>query len=192
MATQNYKSDFSYKDRSTILLENRIIMLVGEVNEALAYQVTSAMHILAKESNDPIQLFINSPGGSVCDGLSIIDTMNFIKCPVYTICCGLAASMGSAILVSGEPGHRMSLPNSEIMFHQVSTQSAGNINDIRVAVQQSERVNGRMAKIICDACGLSVEEYTAMTQRDKYLWPEEALHFGTKGAIDFITTQEAK
>lgn len=188
-----YDNENVYKPISTVLRENRIINLVGPVNNEMAYQVTSALHVLNNEDKKtPIQLFINSPGGSCVDGLAIIDTMNFIEAPVYVICTGLAASMGAAILSAGEPGHRYALPNSEIMVHQASSGAEGNIQDMRVSLKQTERVNERLARMLAENCGMTYEEYLDLTVRDYYMWPEEALpgKFGSKGIIDEIITSE--
>ena len=185
----NYKSELSYKDMGTILLENRIINLVGEVDERMAYQVTSALLILAEESDKPIQMFINSPGGSVMDGLAIIDTMNQIKAPVYTIVTGLAASMGAAILSAGEKGHRMGLPNTTIMLHQVSAGERGNIQDMRVGLEFTEKLNKRLMKMIAENCGKTLEELENDTIRDKWFFAEEALEYGI---IDLIAEPTKK
>jgi ATP-dependent Clp protease, protease subunit len=174
-----YKTDFQYKDISTILLENRIINLVGQVDDALAYHICSALLVLDEENHDkPIQMFINSPGGSVMSGLAIIDVMQNIKAPVYTIVTGLAASMGAAILSAGEKGHRMALPNATVMLHQVSAGEQGNIQDMRVGLEFTEKLNGRLMKMIADNCGKTVKQLEADTMRDKWLFADEALKYG--------------
>lgn len=174
----SYKTDMSYKDISTILLENRIINLVGEVNDALAYHVTSALMVMAEESDKPIQMFINSPGGSVMAGLAIIDVMNHIKAPVYTIVTGLAASMGAAILSAGEKGNRMALPNATIMLHQVSAGEQGNIQDMRVGLEFTEKLNNRLMTMIAKNCGKTLKQLEKDTLRDKWLFADEALAYG--------------
>lgn len=183
----NYKTDMSYKDISTILLENRIINLVGEVNDALAYHVTSALMVMAEESDKPIQMFINSPGGSVMAGLAIIDVMKHIKAPVYTIVTGLAASMGAAILSAGEKGNRMALPNATVMLHQVSAGEAGNIQDMRVGLEFTEKLNNRLMTMIADNCGKTLKQLEKDTVRDKWLFAEEAL---TYGIVDQVVRPE--
>jgi ATP-dependent Clp protease protease subunit len=174
-----YKQDFQYKDIGTVLLENRIINLVGQVNDELAYSICSALMVLDEEDNTkPIQLFINSPGGSVMAGLSIIDTMNHIKSPVYTVVTGLAASMGAAILSAGEKGHRIALPNATVMLHQVSAGEQGNIQDMRVGFEFTEKLNKKLLTMIAANCGKSVEQFEKDTMRDKWLFADEALKYG--------------
>jgi ATP-dependent Clp protease protease subunit len=182
-----YKTDMSYKDISTILLENRIINLVGEVDDGLAYQITSALMVMSEESDKPIQMFINSPGGSVMSGLAIIDVMNHIKAPVYTIVTGLAASMGAAILSAGEKGHRMALPNATVMLHQVSAGERGNIQDMRVGLEFTEKLNGKLMKMIAANCGKTVEQLESDTLRDKWLFADEALAYGI---VDEVVSPE--
>jgi len=174
-----YKQDFQYKDIGTVLLENRIINLVGQVNDELAYSICSALMVLDEEDNTkPIQLFINSPGGSVMAGLSIIDTMNHIKSPVYTIVTGLAASMGAAILSAGQKGHRMALPNATVMLHQVSAGEHGNIQDMRVGLEFTEKLNNRLMTMIAENCGKTLKQLENDTMRDKWLFADEALKYG--------------
>lgn len=185
----NYKTEMSYKDISTILLENRIINLVGEVNDLLAYQITSALMIMSEESNKPIQMFINSPGGSVTAGLAIIDIMNHIKAPVYTIVTGLAASMGAAILSAGEKGHRMALPNSTVMLHQVSSGEGGNIQDMRVGMEFTEKLNKRLMSMIAKNCGKKLTTLEKDTIRDKWLFADEALAYGIVDEVVPVTTK---
>ena len=184
-----YKTDFQYKDISTILLENRIINLVGEVNDGLAYQITSALMVMAEESDKPIQMFINSPGGSVMAGLAIIDVMNHINAPVYTIVTGLAASMGAAILSAGAKGNRMALPNATIMLHQVSAGEQGNIQDMRVGLEFTEKLNKKLMTMIATNCGKTLKQLEKDTVRDKWLFSEEALEYGI---IDKVIASEKK
>lgn len=175
-----YESSVSYKDIPTILLENRIIMLVGEINDETAYRVTSCLHILNKEDpTEPIQLFIDSPGGVCTSGISIIDTMNFISAPVYTIVTGMAASMGAAILSAGEKGHRYALPNATIMCHQaIGGSGYQSYKDAKIAFKEFERINDLLAKIIAENCGKTKEEYLEAVDRDNYMDTEAALKFG--------------
>lgn len=186
------KTDYGYKDAATILLENRIIMLNGEVNEASAYHVTSLLHILNQEqSKKPIQLIINSPGGSCIDGLAIIDTMRFIQktTPISTICTGLAASMGFVILSAGTPGLRMSMPNARLLAHQASSgMYQQNIQDMRIEMEATEQINNRLLQIISKNCDITLDELKEKTLRDYWLWAEDGLpgKFGKKGVIDKI------
>jgi len=181
----NLRKDYQYKDIPTILLESRIINLVGEVNEYMSYQIVSSLLVLEEQSDKPIQMFINSPGGSIHDGLAIIDTMNFIKAPVYTYAMGYAASMGAAILSAGDKGHRYALPNASVMIHQASSGTSGNIQDQRVSLQYTESLNEKLADIIAKNCGKTKEEYIADTHRDKWMFAEDALAYGI---IDEIVT----
>jgi ATP-dependent Clp protease, protease subunit len=185
----NYKTDMQYKDIGTILLENRIINLVGEVNDGMAYQIVSALLVLDEQNSKPIQLFINSPGGSVHAGLAIIDAMKFIKAPVYTYCVGLAASMGAAILAAGEKGHRYAMPNATVMLHQVSGGSEGNIQDQRVSLAYSERLNKKLMKIIANNVNKTFEQLEKDTLRDKWMFADEAKDYGV---IDEVVTAPEK
>jgi ATP-dependent Clp protease protease subunit len=174
-----YKQEHQYKDIGTVLLENRIINLVGQVNDELSYAICSALLVLDEDDHDkPIQMFINSPGGSVMAGLAIIDVMNTIKAPVYTIVTGLAASMGAAILSAGEEGHRMALPNATVMLHQVSAGEHGNIQDMRVGLEFTEKLNDRLMTMIAENCGKTKEQLESDTMRDKWLFAEDALKYG--------------
>jgi ATP-dependent Clp protease protease subunit len=174
----NYKTDMQYKDIGTILLENRIINLVGEVNDGMAYQIVSALLVLDEQNSKPIQLFINSPGGSVHAGLAIIDAMKFVKAPVYTYCVGLAASMGAAILSAGAKGHRYAMPNATVMLHQVSGGSEGNIQDQRVSLAYSEKLNKKLMKIIATNVNKTFEQLEEDTLRDKWMFADEAKDYG--------------
>lgn len=174
-----YEKEIQYKDIGTVLLENRIINLTGQVNMEMAYQISSALHVLDEaDSKKPIQMFINSPGGSIHAGLAIIDTMNFIKAPVYTIVSGLAASMGAAILSCGEKGHRIAMPNATIMLHQTSAMEEGNIQDMRVGLAYTEKLNARLITIIAKKCGKTLKQLEADTIRDSWMFAEEALKYG--------------
>ena len=173
-----FQKETQYKDIGTILLENRIINLVGQVNMDMAYQICSALLVLDEEGHKPIQMFINSPGGSVHAGLAIIDTMKHIKSPVYTIVMGMAASMGAAILSAGEKGHRMALPNATVMLHQTSAGEEGNIQDMRVGLAYTEKLNARLMDMIAKNCGKTTKQLEADTVRDKWLFADEAKAYG--------------
>jgi ATP-dependent Clp protease protease subunit len=174
----NYKTDMQYKDIGTILLENRIINLVGEVNDGMAYQIVSALLVLDEQNSKPIQLFINSPGGSVHAGLAIIDAMKFVKAPVYTYCVGLAASMGAAILSAGAKGHRYAMPNATVMLHQVSSGTEGNIQDQRVSLAYSEKLNKKLMNMIAQNVNKTVKQLEEDTIRDKWMFADEAKDYG--------------
>jgi ATP-dependent Clp protease protease subunit len=181
----NYKTDMQYKDIGTILLENRIINLVGEVNDGMAYQIVSALLVLDEQNSKPIQLFINSPGGSVHAGLAIIDAMKFIKAPVYTYCVGLAASMGAAILAAGEKGHRYAMPNATVMLHQVSSATEGNVQDQRVSLEYTERLNKKLMSMLAKNVNKKLEQLETDTLRDKWMFADEAKNYGV---IDEVVT----
>ena len=132
-----------------------------------------------------IQLYINSPGGSVTDGMAIYDTMQYVKCDVSTICVGMAASMGAFLLSAGTKGKRIALPNAEIMIHQPSAGTQGQITDMAIHLKRLETIKSKINKIMAENTGRSVEEVTAACERDNFMSPEEALEFGL---IDKIIT----
>jgi ATP-dependent Clp protease protease subunit len=161
------------------LLKDRIIMISGEVNEAMASVVVSQLLYLQSESKEsPIYMYINSPGGSVVDGLAIVDTMNLISCPVYTYCIGQCASMGSIFLVSGEKGHRYALPNSRIMIHQVSGGSQGTYEDMKRSINEAGRLNELLAGILANGTEKSLKEVKKDMDRDYFMSADEAMKYG--------------
>lgn len=161
------------------LLKDRIIMISGEVNEAMASVVVSQLLYLQSENKEsPIYMYINSPGGSVVDGLAIVDTMNLISCPVYTYCVGQCASMGSIFLVSGEKGHRYALPNSRIMIHQVSGGSQGTYEDMKRSIDEAGRLNELLANVLANGTGKSLKEVKKDMDRDYFMSADEALKYG--------------
>ena len=161
------------------LLNDRIIFLSDEVNDATASLVVAQMLFL--EGQDPdkdIAFYINSPGGSVTAGMAIYDTMNFIKCDVSTICIGMAASMGAFLLSAGTKGKRFALPNSEIMIHQPLGGARGQATDIKIQADLILRTRERLNRILAANTGKSVEEIARDTERDNYMTAEEALSYG--------------
>ena len=161
------------------LLNDRIIMLCEEVNDASASLVVAQMLYL--EGQDPdkdIQLYINSPGGSVTAGLAIYDTMQYIKCDVSTICIGMAASMGAFLLSSGAKGKRFVLPNAEVMIHQPSGGSQGQATDILIQASHIQRTKERLNRILAANSGKPVEQIAADTERDNWMTAEEAVAYG--------------
>ncbi len=169
------------------LLKDRVIFLSGEVEDNMANCIVAQLLFLeAEDATKDIHMYINSPGGSCSAGMAIYDTMNFIKCDVSTICAGTACSMGAFLLSSGAPGKRFSLPNAEIMVHQVSSGTRGHVEDQRIQLEQSLKVNDKLAKIAAANCGLTVEEYLKLIDRDVWLTAEEAIKVGTKGLIDKV------
>ena len=161
------------------LLKDRIIMISGEVNETMASVVVSELLYLQSEAPEtPIHVYINSPGGSVVDGLAIVDTMNIISCPVYTYCVGQCASMGSIFLVSGEKGHRYALPNSRIMIHQVSGGSQGTYEDMKRSINEAGRLNELLANVLANGTGKTLKEIKKDMDRDYFMSADEALKYG--------------
>lgn len=161
------------------LLDDRIIMLSEEVNDTTASLIVAQMLYL--ESQDPdkdIQFYINSPGGSVTAGMAIYDTMQYIKCDVATICVGMAASMGAFLLASGAKGKRMALPNAEIMIHQPSAGTQGQITDMAIHLHRLETIKERMNRILAENTGKSVETVTADCERDNFMTAEAAMAYG--------------
>ena len=175
---QTSRGERSY-DIFSRLLNDRIIFLSEEVNDTTASLIVA--QLLYLENQDPdkdIQFYINSPGGSVTAGMAIYDTMQYIKCDINTICVGMAASMGAFLLSAGTKGKRMALPNAEIMIHQPSAGTQGQITDMAIHLKRLQVIKERMNKIMADNTGRSIEEVTAACERDNFMSAEEALEFG--------------
>ena len=161
------------------LLEERIIFLAGPVTDMNANVVIAQMLYLAsKDSKRDIKLYINSPGGSVTAGLAIYDTMQYLKCPVSTICIGLTASMAAVILAAGTKGKRFALPNAEILLHQVAGGMQGQAADIEITAKQIVLMKEKLNKILSLHTGQSLTKMEKDTDRDFYLTPEEAKKYG--------------
>ena len=161
------------------LLEDRIIFLTGEINDAVADTVVAQLiYLEGKDPNKDICLYINSPGGSVTAGMAIYDTMNYIKCDVTTICIGLAASMGAFLLSSGTKGKRYALPNSEIMIHQPLGGAQGQASDIKIQADHIIKTKHRLNSILAMNSGKPYEQVEKDTDRDNYLSAEEAKEYG--------------
>ena len=161
------------------LLEERIIFLAGPVTDMNANLVIAQMLYLAsKDSKRDIKLYINSPGGSVTAGLAIYDTMQFLKCPVSTICIGLTASMAAVILAAGTKGKRFSLPNAEILLHQVAGGMQGQAADIEITAKQIVMMKEKLNQILSKHTGQPISKVTKDTDRDFYLTAEEAKKYG--------------
>jgi ATP-dependent Clp protease protease subunit len=161
------------------LLKDRIIFIGGPIDDDVANSVVAQLLFL--EGDDPdkdINLYINSPGGSVSAGLAIYDTMQYIKCEVSTICIGLAASMGAFLLAAGAKGKRKALPNAEIMIHQVSGGAHGQATDINIQAEQILKLKKRLNEILSARTGQSVERVTQDTERDNYMSADEARAYG--------------
>ena len=169
------------------LLEDRIVFLSGEIDDATANTVVAQLiYLEAKDPSKDISLYINSPGGSVSAGLAIYDTMNYVKCDVSTICMGMAASMGAFLLSSGAKGKRYALPNSEIMIHQPLGGAQGQASDIKIAAEHILRTKRKLNEILAANTGKPVEQLERDTDRDNYLSADEALAYGL---IDKVFTK---
>ena len=161
------------------LLKERIIFLTGEINDEIADLVVAQLLFLEGEDpNKDIQIYINSPGGSVSAGFAIFDTMNYIKCDVSTICVGLAASMGAFLLAAGEPGKRFALPNADIMIHQPLGGAQGQASDIKIHAEKILEIRNRINKILAKETKQPLEKVERDTDRDYYLSPLEAVEYG--------------
>lgn len=161
------------------LLNDRIVMLHEEVNPTTASLTVAQLLFL--EGQDPdkdIFLYINSPGGSITDGMAIFDTMQYIKCEVSTICLGLAASMGAFLLAAGQKGKRYALPNSEIMIHQPSAGYRGQVTDIEIHTKRLLYIKDRMNTILSEKTGQPIDIIRQDTERDNFMTAEEALKYG--------------
>ena len=175
---QTSRGERSY-DIFSRLLNDRIIILSEEVNSTTASLIVAQLlYVEAQDPDKDIQFYINSPGGSVTDGMAIYDTMQYIKCDVSTICVGMAASMGAFLLSSGTKGKRLALPNAEIMIHQPSAGTQGQITDMAIHLKRLEVIKKRLNAILADNTGRSVEEITAACERDNFMTAEEAVAYG--------------
>jgi len=175
---QTNRGERSY-DIFSRLLNDRIIMLSEEVNDTTASLIVAQLlYLEAQDPDKDIQFYINSPGGSVTAGMAIYDTMQYIKCDVSTICVGLAASMGAFLLAAGTKGKRYALPNAEIMIHQPSAGTKGQITDMAIHLKRLEIVKERMNRILAENTGKSIETVTADCERDNFMTAQEAMEYG--------------
>src|SRR3989338_4713811 len=161
------------------LLKERIIFLAGPINDAVANSIIAQMLFLANQ--DPkkdIQLYLNTPGGSVTAGMAIYDTMQYVKCPVSTVCVGMAASMGATLLAAGEKGKRFALPNSEILLHQVMGEAGGQAVEIEITARQIIKIKDKLNKILALRTGQPLAKVEKDTDRDFYLTADEAKAYG--------------
>ena len=161
------------------LLKERIIFLAGPINDMVANSIIAQMLFLA--SQDPkkdIQLYINTPGGSVTAGMAIYDTMQYVKCPISTVCVGMAASMGATLLAAGEKGKRFALPNSQMLLHQVAGGVTGEAVEIEITAKQIVKIKERLNKILAKHTDQSLEKVEKDTDRDFYLTSDEAKEYG--------------
>jgi ATP-dependent Clp protease, protease subunit len=161
------------------LLRERIIFLNGEVNDTVAALVCAQLLFLEAENpKKPISLYINSPGGVVTSGMAMYDTMHFIRAPVHTLCMGTARSMGSFLLMAGQPGERAALPNSSILIHQPLGGFQGQASDMLIHADEIRRTKHRMTRLYAKHCGRSYEELEKAMDRDHFMTAEEALEWG--------------
>ena len=175
---QSNKGERTY-DIYSRLLEDRIIMLSGEIDDAVANTIVAQLiYLEGKDPEKDICLYINSPGGSVSAGLAIYDTMNYVKCDVSTICIGLAASMGAFLLSSGKKGKRFALPNSEIMIHQPLGGAQGQASDIKIMADHIIKTKKKLNTILSLNTGKPYDVIERDTDRDNYLSAEEAKEYG--------------
>ena len=188
---QTSKGERSY-DIFSILLKDRIIFLGEDVNPTSASLVIAQLLFLESEDPDKeISLYINSPGGSITDGMGIIDTMNYIKCPISTICVGLAASFGAVLLANGTKGKRFATPNSEILIHQPLIGGggiSGQTTEIKIHADHMIRTREKLNKLLSEKTGQPIERINQDTERDHYMTAEEALEYGL---IDGIMDKRA-
>jgi ATP-dependent Clp protease protease subunit len=169
------------------LLRERIIFLNGEVNDSVSALVCAQLLFLEAENpRQPIQLYINSPGGVVTSGLAMYDTMRYIRAPVHTLCMGTARSMGSFLLMAGEPGARAALPNANILVHQPSGGFQGRVADMLIHAEEILRTKQRMTRLYAKHCGRAYEDFEQALDRDRFMTAEEALEWGL---IDHILTE---
>ncbi|HFF9483500.1 MULTISPECIES: ATP-dependent Clp protease proteolytic subunit [Serratia] len=161
------------------LLRDRIVFLNGEVNDDVAEMLCAQLLFLEAENPEkPIHLYINSPGGAITSGLAIYDTMQYIRAPVHTLCMGTARSMGSFLLMAGEPGHRMALPNASLHVHQPLGGFQGQASDILIQAEEMKRTKDRVIRLYAQHCGLSEEEVERVLDRDHFMTADEAAAWG--------------
>ena len=175
---QTGRGERSYDIFSRLLID-RIVYLGEDVNSATASVIIAELLFLeAQDPDKDIYFYINSPGGSVSDGLAIYDTMNYIKCDVSTICVGMAASRGAFLLSSGTKGKRFALPNSTVMIHQPSAGASGQITDMQIHLEYFKKNKERLNRILAANTGKSYEQICVDTERDNFMFAEEALDYG--------------
>jgi len=183
---QTGRGERSY-DIYSRLLKDRIIMLSGEVNDQVASTIVAQLLFLeAQDPDKDIYFYINSPGGVITSGLSMFDTMNYIKPDIVTICMGQAASMGAFLLSSGAPGKRYALPNARIMIHQPSGGAQGQSTDIQIQAEEIQRLKDTLNEIMAKNCGKKAKQLEKDTERDNFMSSKEAMEYGL---IDKVLTK---
>lgn len=185
------RSERTY-DLYSRMLEDRIIFLTGEINFATANSIVAQLlYLETKDPNKDIYFYINSPGGSVSDGLAIYDTMNYVQCHVNTICIGMAASMAAVLLAAGQKGKRFALPNSEIMIHQPMGGAQGQASDIAISAEHILKIKKKINAILSKKTGQSIERITMDSERDFYMDAEQAIDYGIIDKI-FVSRKQIK
>lgn len=175
---QTNRGERSY-DIYSRLLKDRIVFLTGPVEDHVANLIVAQMLFLEMEDPDkPINFYINSPGGVITAGMAIYDTMQYVRCPVATLCIGMAASMGAFLLAAGAKGMRQALPNAEVLIHQPSGGVQGQASDMLIHTEQIIRTRQKMNEILAQRTGQTIEAVAAATERDHYLTAQQALDFG--------------
>ncbi len=183
---QTSRGERSY-DIFSRLLDDRIIFLSEDVNATTASLVVAQLlYLEAQDPDKDIQFYINSPGGSISDGMAIYDTMQYIKCDVSTICIGMAASMGAFLLASGTKGKRYALPNAEVMIHQPSAGTQGKVTDMEIDVEHVLRIKDRMNRLLAQHTGKTPEQIKLDSERDHWFTAQEAMEYGL---IDQVIAQ---
>jgi ATP-dependent Clp protease, protease subunit len=171
------------------LLKERIVFLAGPVTDTVANSIIAQLLFLAsQDSKKPIQLYINTPGGSVTAGMAIYDTMQYVNCPISTVCVGMAASMGATLLAAGSKGKRFALPNSQILLHQVAGGVSGEAIEIEITARQIVKIKENLNRILAKHTGQSLDKISKDTDRDFYLSSEEAKDYGVIDQV--IKTKE--
>ena len=161
------------------LLKDRVVFLGSAIDDQVANSIVAQLLFLETDNPDAdINLYINSPGGSVTAGMAIFDTMNYIKCPVRTVCVGLAASMGAFLLMAGEKGKRLALPNSEVMIHQPSGGASGQATDVTIHAEWLLRTKNKMNGLMAQMTGQPLEKIARDVERDYFMSAQEALEYG--------------
>ena len=169
------------------LMYDRIVYFTGVVNDDTCNTAVAQLLYLASVDERDINMYINSPGGSVVDGLGLVDTMNYINCDVSTLCIGMAASMGSVLLSNGAKGKRFVLPHSRVMIHQVSSSQSGTLADLEIEIEQTRRCKNDVYKILADNTGKTFEEMEALCDRNNWFIGQEAVDLGI---VDKVLTKE--
>ena len=161
------------------LLKDRVVFLGSAIDDQVANAIVAQLLFLETDNPDAdINLYINSPGGSVTAGMAIFDTMNYIKCPVRTVCVGLAASMGAFLLMAGEKGKRLALPNSEVMIHQPSGGASGQATDVTIHAEWLLRTKNKMNRLMAEMTGQQLDKIAHDVERDYFMTAQEALEYG--------------